>query len=187
MLINIHAVLPSSQVNGPGKRMVVFFQGCRRRCPGCFNPETHSPAKKLEMTPEEIFSQYYREGIEGLTVSGGEPYEQAQGLKELLKAAKERGLTTVVYTGYALKELEIVKGAKDTFEYLDVLIDGRYVRSEPEVSTLARGSLNQKFHFLTDRYAIDDFIMPGKTEVTIGPDGTIVETGFSSIRFKKVK
>ncbi|MEK7679648.1 MAG: 4Fe-4S cluster-binding domain-containing protein, partial [Deltaproteobacteria bacterium] len=54
-LLNLHAVIKSSRVNGPGRRLVVFFQGCVRRCDGCFNPETHPLKPRLIMTADELF------------------------------------------------------------------------------------------------------------------------------------
>ena len=67
---------------------------------------------------------------------------------------------------------------------VDVLIDGPYDASRPERTLLARGSTNQRFHFLTGRYSPDDFIMPGRAEVFIGADGTVRETGFSRVARK---
>ncbi|MDP2688869.1 MAG: 4Fe-4S single cluster domain-containing protein [Deltaproteobacteria bacterium] len=177
--LNIHAIIPDSMVNGPGRRMVVFFQGCGRGCPGCFNPETHPFGPRELLTVEEILGRLPTGPVEGITVSGGEPFMQPEGLYRLLEAAGRRGLTTVVYTGFRLAEL---KGrAAECLEHMDVLIDGGYEEAKAEPTLLARGSSNQEFRFLTPRYSIGDFIMPGKVEVTIGPGGVITETGFSQL------
>jgi len=186
-LINIHSVLPRSEINGPGARMVVFFQGCNRGCPGCFNPQTHSQNPNKAMTVAEIFSGYFKEpqpgsggAVEGLTISGGEPFLQPEGLHELLKAAKvEYGLTTVVYTGYLKDELLGKDGMEEIFSYIDVLIDGPFKDEYKESSLLARGSTNQTFHMLSNRYKEEDFLMKGKIEIIISKDGTITRTGFS--------
>ncbi|MBI5492592.1 MAG: 4Fe-4S cluster-binding domain-containing protein [Deltaproteobacteria bacterium] len=181
-LINIHAILPYSRVNGPGLREVVFFQGCARDCEGCFNPDTHTfEARKLH-TPWEVLEKRAG-GVEGITVSGGEPFMQKDGLLLLLKQAKGLGLSTVVYTGFTLKELKSDRLAASILEYIDVLIDGPYIEERKEKTLLARGSENQRLIFLTDRYNESDFLMPGKVEVIIGRDGAVTETGFSRVIF----
>ncbi len=182
VFINIHSIIPSSGVNGPGSRMVVFFQGCSRNCPDCFNPDTH-PFKDARLyLPEEIFKEHLQKDIEGITVSGGEPFHQAAGLFYLLKTAKEvYGLTTVVYTGFEYDKLTAVPQCRPCIEYIDVLIDGRFEKSKKEPTLLARGSTNQRFYFLTNRYKEGDFYMTAKAEIIIGRDGTITETGFSRV------
>lgn len=180
-LINIHAVIPGSRVNGPGKRMVVFFQGCSRGCVGCFNPDTHTFEERSLYTASGIFESFAPSGIEGLTVSGGEPFMQVSGLLELLQESSKRGLSSMVYTGFTIEELLNRAEAKRCLEYIDVLIDGPYREEMAEHTLLARGSTNQRLHFLTERYALSDLYMPGKVEVTIGKDGVITETGFSRL------
>ncbi|MBI5598342.1 MAG: radical SAM protein [Deltaproteobacteria bacterium] len=182
VLVNIHAVIPLSTVNGPGRRLVVFFQGCENDCPGCFNPETHPLTPATLSTPEELFQKYLRKGTDGVTVSGGEPFLQPDGLYRLLKTAKKtHGLTTVVYTGFDYEELAADNALSRIFDFTDVLIDGRFDRTRMETTLLARGSTNQRLHFLGGPYTMNDFYMPGKVEVIIGPDGRVIETGFSSI------
>jgi len=186
-LINIHSVLPRSEINGPGARMVVFFQGCDRRCPGCFNPQTHSQNPNKVMTAAEIFSGYFKmpgpangAAVKGLTISGGEPFLQPEGLYELLKTAKlDHGLMTVVYTGYLMEELRGKDGMEELFGYIDVLVDGPFKNEYKEPSLLARGSTNQIFHMLSEKYREEDFLMKGKIEIIISKDGTITRTGFS--------
>ncbi|MBI5560436.1 MAG: radical SAM protein [Deltaproteobacteria bacterium] len=178
VLINTHAVIPASMVNGPGNRMVVFFQGCDRRCPGCFNPATHPLDVRCLYTPEEIFHRYFIEGIEGITVSGGEPFLQPEALYELLKAAKGRGLTTVVYTGFDYEDVSSDGPKRRVFDFTDVMVDGRFDIGRKEPTLLARGSTNQRLHFLNSIYRESDFLMPGKVEVIIGKDGRVMETGF---------
>lgn len=180
--LNIHAVLPSSRVNGPGSRMVIFFQGCTRGCPGCFNPDTHPLEIRESLSVEEIFSRFHSDGVEGITVSGGEPFLQPDGLISLLKIARKTyNLNTIVYTGFTYEEILEMPALYLSLPYIDVLIDGAYEDEKKEKSLLARGSTNQRFHFLTDRYGLADFYMQGKVEVIIGSDGMIKETGFSRI------
>lgn len=187
-LLNIHAVLKSSLVNGPGKRLVVFFQGCVRGCAGCFNPDTHSKEVRTLYTPEDLLEAYLTESadlagladpVEGITVSGGEPFLQSAGLGRLLFLARNRGLSTLVYTGYLIEELRADPCRAGALEHIDVLIDGPFVEGMKEPTLLARGSTNQRVHLLTGRYTAGDLLMPGRSEITISPGGIVTETGFS--------
>ncbi len=179
-LINLHSVIPSSRVNGPGNRMVIFFQGCDNNCPGCFNPTLRNSDIRNQYSPEEIFISHLTDGTDGITVSGGEPFSQPKGLLELLKiAVKAYGLSTVVYSGFTIKELINIPECAACLNFIDVLVDGRYSPSKKEPTLLARGSTNQRFCFLSNRYEEADFYMPGKVEVIIDTDGTVTQTGFS--------
>lgn len=182
ILINIHSIIPLSKVNGPGNRMVIFFQGCDKNCQGCFNPDTHSFDTTRLHSPADIFKKYPPTNIEGITISGGEPFLQPDGLLELLKTArKKHNLSTVVYTGFTYKQLKQKPECRACLEFVDVLIDGSYVESKKETTLLPRGSTNQRFYFLSSRYKREDFYMPGKIEVIIGKDGMITNTGFGKI------
>lgn len=181
-LINIHSVMPCSKINGPGNRMVIFFQGCDKNCPGCFNPDTHSFETTSLLFPADIFKKYPPNDIAGITISGGEPFWQPHGLLELLKIAKKRcGLSTVVYSGFTYKELKQKPKCLACLDFVDVLIDGRYEESKKEKTLLARGSTNQRFYFLSSRYKEADFYMPAKSEIIIGKGGVVTGTGFGRI------
>lgn len=184
--LNLHAIIPSSSVNGPGRRLVIFFQGCRRNCAGCFNPQTHPFNANLAHTAESALTEGLKDvrGVEGITVSGGEPFLQSAGLKQLLKTARlELSLTTVVYTGFKIEEIRASREMSPCLSLIDVLIDGGFDETRKEKTLLARGSANQRFHFLTGRYELKDFYMPGKIEVLIRKDGSITGTGFGTISF----
>ncbi|GMR04953.1 MAG: 4Fe-4S single cluster domain-containing protein [Thermodesulfobacteriota bacterium] len=182
MVLNLHSVIPVSTVNGPGLRTVIFFQGCARDCRNCFNPATHPFDAGFEAGVEGVCRQARDSSVEGITISGGEPFSQPLGLTALLKTAREvYGLSTVVYTGFTLEEIEEDERLCKALEFIDVLVDGPYDFTRPEKTTLARGSTNQRLHILTPRYGIKDFYMAGKIEVRIGVDGAVVATGFGEI------
>ena len=182
-LIDLHAVIPASRVNGPGLRMVVFFQGCAAKCLGCFNPDTHPFEPVRRVGAEELFDENLRDKVEGITVSGGEPFMQSGPLYALLSAAKGRSLSTVVYTGFTYAFIASVPEAAKSLALIDVLIDGPYVESRPEDTLLARGSKNQSIHLLTPRYSMDSLYLPATAEVIISADGTVRSSGFSSTLF----
>lgn len=183
--LNIHSVIEASRVNGPGTRLVVFTKGCKQNCKGCFNKELHPFDGGEKVRPESLLEEHFSRELEGITICGGEPFEQPKALGALLKVAKLKyNLTTVVYTGFDYATLTGSAETKAPLEYIDVLIDGAFMEGKLEGSLLARGSTNQNFIFLTDRYTLKDFYMPGKVEISIGPDGTVTGTGFSNPGFK---
>lgn len=181
LTINIHAVIPRSRVNGPGTRLVVFFQGCARGCQGCFNPETHPFEDRERLTPEGLLDRHLSASVAGLTVSGGEPFLQPAGLARLLEEARARSLSTLVYTGFTIEEIRRQPEKAKCLAFIDVLIDGPFEIDRPEKTLLARGSANQRIHLLTSRHTLDELYMPGRVEVIIGADGNVRKTGFSSI------
>ncbi|WP_394524636.1 pyruvate formate-lyase-activating protein [Lacrimispora sp. JR3] len=98
----IHSIESFGTVDGPGVRMVVFFQGCPMRCQYCHNPDTWKMAGGTEMTVEDILKQYessrnfYRGG--GLTATGGEPLMQLEFVTELFEAARKKDIHTCLDT-----------------------------------------------------------------------------------------
>ena len=142
----IHAIEPRSRANGPGARFVVWLQGCTLGCPGCFNPTTHDAQRRRRAidrrrSPREIA----RPTSKGLSLSGGEPLQQAEAAAALLEAARARGLSTLAFSGYTIDEIRALPGGRAVLARLDVLIDGRYVAGE-RLATGLRGSANQRIH-----------------------------------------
>ncbi len=142
------------RVLGPGVRAVVWFHGCSRGCPGCIAVEMNQSDEYKSMTAKELYDWVATcGGIEGVTLSGGEPLEQdTAALCEFLRLVREdkRNLGVILFTGYRLEEVEDI-GKKEICQYIDVLVDGPYVEEENDGLGL-RGSSNQRIHFLTSRY-----------------------------------
>jgi len=108
MNLNIHSVLWKSKANGPGSRTVVWFQGCSVQCPGCFNPLTHSFQPNQLIEPSVLVEKIISQGNEtdGITISGGEPFDQLQGLLILLKAIRNSsGLPVILFSGYSYDKI----------------------------------------------------------------------------------
>ena len=106
MQMRIAGTINDSIVDGPGFRFTVFTQGCPHRCPGCHNPETHDPAGGRAVTVEELAEQMLSNPLtDGLTLSGGEPMEQAAACLRLAERAHGAGLNVWCYTGYTLEHL----------------------------------------------------------------------------------
>ena len=172
--INIAAEIKESVVNGPGKRYVIWVQGCPFKCPGCFNPDFQpfitNKLVKVSTLASRIFSV---KTIEGITYTEEEPLMQCEALVDLNKLIIKKGLSIVCYTGYTLEELQMLKNPHITefLSQVDILIDGRFQEIN-KANLLWRGSKNQNVHFLTDRYKgyekqIDS---GGEIELFIGND-----------------
>jgi anaerobic ribonucleoside-triphosphate reductase activating protein len=154
--INLHRMISHTKALGPGTRAVLWFQGCEKRCPGCMSEESRDPALGRRVPVDVLYARVASlRDIEGITVSGGEPFLQAGGLCALLRKLRENTkLGVILYTGYYLEELRAAR-APEIDEILsglaDIVIDGPYVDALNDGKAL-RGSANQSVHFLTDRY-----------------------------------
>jgi len=187
-LINVHAIVPFSRANGPGNRLVVWVQGCSCRCPGCFNPETHSHDQNYLMTVDEVFCRIVEASskIEGITISGGEPLEQAEALGRLLhRVRSETSLSVIVFSSYTLKQIEKMKGGATLLNHIDALIDGPYIERRRSPQSL-KGSSNQRLHLLTGRYTIEDIDDTPTLEMQIDLNGKIHITGVEGINQKNM-
>jgi len=121
-------MLEHSVANGPGERMVFWFQGCPLGCPGCFNPETHdgAPRRVLPVCALIEAALARRASIEGITVTGGEPFAQPHALEALAAGVRGAGLSVLVFSGYTLCELRRQSHAAACLAHIDVLVAGRY-------------------------------------------------------------
>lgn len=181
MRLNIARTMHKSAANGPGERFVVWVQGCPLACPGCWNPDTWSFARRHVVEVEDLAAEILAvPGLEGVTFTGGEPFVQARALAELARAVRAAGSSVFVFTGYTLDELE-GHARRELLAVTDVLVAGRYVEARRTLDLPWRGSSNQRVHFLTDRYSARDIPGTAAAEVHLGADGGIVLTGFPAI------
>jgi anaerobic ribonucleoside-triphosphate reductase activating protein len=182
-MLNLHAILPRSRANGPGLRTVIWFQGCTLACPGCFNPATHSPEPHLLVEPVRLVEQLSadREGIEGITISGGEPFQQPVPLLDLLERLDGADLGRIVFSGYTLEEIISQPFGRRVLAHTDALVAGRYVAS-CRLATGLLGSANQRIHILTDRYGPDDLYSAASREIVLHRDGAITVSGVNPWR-----
>ena len=144
--MRIAGTVSDSIVDGPGLRFTVFVQGCHHHCPGCQNPHTHDPAGGEEIAPAALFSCLDDPLLDGLTLSGGEPMEQAEDCLALALAARERGLNVWIYTGYTCEALlqEADPARMELLRHADVLVDGPFLLAEKSLDIPWRGSRNQR-------------------------------------------
>ena len=120
--MRIAGILPCSFVNGDGSRYVVFTQGCPHHCKGCQNPETWDPTGGMEVSPVEIAADFHkRRLLDGITLSGGDPFCQQDECMRLLDLLP--GVNVWIYTGYEYEAICDTPLAKRA----DVLVVGRFV------------------------------------------------------------
>lgn len=149
MIVRIAGVVKESIVDGPGIRYVVFSQGCRHNCRGCHNPHTHSFEGGSIIEVDNIISEMKRNPLlDGITLSGGEPFEQAESFAQLAKKARANGYNVMTYTGYSYEDILKYKheraGWDELFENSDVIVDGRYEENKRNLMLSYRGSENQR-------------------------------------------
>ncbi len=177
----IHAIEPLSRANGPGTRFVIWFQGCSLACPGCFNPLSHDPRDGEVQGVERLFDRIAATaGIEGVTLSGGEPFQQPEALLALVQSVRQRlpQLSLLVFSGYTHKEILRLPTGPATLACIDVLIAGRYAQTRPHGHGLL-GSANQRVHHLTGRYTPDAIRQVPPAEIRIAADGSITVSGIA--------
>lgn len=148
-------VAEKTEVLGPGARAVVWVQGCPFRCRGCCSPDTLAfgggQTLQVHVLADRLASI---EGIEGVTLSGGEPFAQPRALSLLLDEVRLRRpeLSAMSYSGYTLEALlQMGHDTRSLLGRLDILIDGQYDEAR-HAELRWRGSTNQRLHFLSDRY-----------------------------------
>ncbi len=156
-LLNISGTLSTSRANGPGTRCVIWVQGCTIGCRGCFSPHTHAHTAKHLIEPSVLAKWVVSiDGIEGLTISGGEPFEQAAALSELLSEVKhlKPELTVFAYTGYTISTLRKSPDAaiQSLLSGVDLLCAGPFIANLSSDQLLWKGSSNQELVYLSNRY-----------------------------------
>lgn len=168
---------------GPGNRIGVWFQGCSIRCPGCISADTWAVGRDLTSVEAVIDAMdRWLPAAEGLTVSGGEPFEQPDALADLLRAFRRRSEADIlVFSGHPVEKLTAHLEMMDGL--VDALISDPYLVDAPQTKAL-RGSDNQRLHLLTAlgeaRFtAYERAIQSGdkKFDLMMDADGTVWMAG----------
>ena len=173
--VNVAETVQSTRFLGPGNRAVLWVRGCYTHCKGCIAPEWQSPMPERYRTVESLVKGLVIENpaVEGITISGGEPFLQAKALTNFVRLCKQaKNLNFVVYSGYEYRNLlqNVVPSAVDLLNEVDVLIDGRYEKEKNQDQGLY-GSSNQQVHYLTDRLMDFDFSRQQRqVELRVGQD-----------------
>ncbi len=140
---------------GIGSRIAIWVSGCNKKCPNCANPELweQQPSQKIEEPHlykilQEIID---KNQVDGITISGGEPFDQKEDLYELVTHIKQKNkqMEILCYTGYEKEQIEQDQINKKILQKIDILIDGKYIDEKNDNKIPLRGSTNQKIYYLT--------------------------------------
>ncbi|MBL4932093.1 pyruvate formate-lyase-activating protein [Clostridium paridis] len=182
---NIHSIETMGLVDGPGIRVVVFFQGCALRCSFCHNPDTWNTKGGTEYTPEELvrkierYKTYFKNSGGGVTFSGGEPLLQPEFLIEVLKLCKSRGIHTAIDTaGVGLGKYE------EILELVDLILFDVKHYDPIEYEKITGRNIDESLKFLAlankmnKKMWIRHVMMPGVTdnEESINKLGEIIRS-----------
>lgn len=145
--MNYHNITKDDMLNGDGLRVVLWVSGCSHGCKGCHNRITWDPESGLlfdQAAKEEIYKELNKDYVSGLTLSGGDPLfpGNRECIASLVKEIKEKypHKTVWLYTGYAWEEISSLP----LLQYVDILVDGRFVESLKDTKLHWRGSSNQR-------------------------------------------
>lgn len=152
--LRVGAMVAKTRVEGPHLRAAIWVAGCTIRCPGCCNPEWF-PASAGTTQDVAPIVEALDPCVEGLTILGGEPLEQLDGVTALAAGARRRGLGVVVSTGLSEREAWARPGFSALWAEIDTLVAGPFVarRREPVGGRRLIGSSNQRLLHRTERYA----------------------------------
>jgi sulfatase maturation enzyme AslB (radical SAM superfamily) len=127
----LYRVYHNSITDGPGRRSVVQVAGCSIRCKGCYVPETHKQENGRHVPVASIVKEILanRDRHDGVTILGGEPFDQPGSVAELVLRLKRHGIHLTVYTGYTMEALAGRKQPSVDYilTHVDLLIDGPFV------------------------------------------------------------
>lgn len=167
-------------------RACIQVQGCSIRCAGCGVPQTW-PADGGWLVDADWLVGKIISGdlVEGVTFLGGEPFEQADALAHIGRRVRAHGLSVLTFSGHCLEEIKAAgrQDYEDLLAVTDLLIDGPFQKYKRDFSRPWVGSSNQRYHFLTQRYAhLADKLraIPNRIEVHLKPDGSILLNGLAA-------
>lgn len=145
--MNYHNITKDDMLNGDGLRVVLWVSGCNHNCPGCHNPQTHDPNSGLLFTQEtfmEIITELEKEHVSGVTLSGGDPLfpSNRESVLDIVKTIKHLypNKTIWLYTGYDWNDIY----GLPLMKYVDVVVEGRFIKGISVPSPKWRGSSNQR-------------------------------------------
>ena len=137
-----YQIVNNEHLYGPNKRLLIFLQGCSLHCEGCVNKHLWDFKMDKTITAEQVVNICKKEKVEGITLHGGEPLDQAKGLFEIVKALKEKKFTIILFTGYTKKEISGYQ--TKVWNLADIVISGRFLLSKQNYYLQFKGSTNQR-------------------------------------------
>ena len=186
-MIKVHKLMlvENEHLYGPGKRLLLYLKGCSIHCKGCINKHLWSFKGGISMTAKDILNICKKENLDGITIHGGEPLDQAEGLYNIVKKIKNNRYTSILFTGYIKKELNKIQSK--IWDLSDIVVAGRFQLDKRNVNLQFRGSTNQRVYThsgLYKGYKTQD----GYTTaiLTIGENGNMDVNGFLTKNISKL-
>ncbi|MEV0902131.1 4Fe-4S cluster-binding domain-containing protein [Actinoplanes sp. NPDC049802] len=178
-LVRVAHFLDRTTAEGPGERSAIWVQGCSIRCAGCFNPHLFGTRGGTPTTPRSLVERVVAAGTSGVTLLGGEPFEQAAGLAAVAAGVRRAGLTVMTFTGY---EYAYLRGLEDAavaalLAATDLLVAGPFRQDLLDHERPWVGSTNQESLHLTGR--LTEVAGPDRLEVTVSAAGDIAVNGWA--------
>ena len=174
--MRIAKIIVNTTVEGPGKRVAIWTQGCSIKCKGCINKELQDATKGSEMHVEEIVAEVKKSGLNSVTILGGEPLDQPFSIMNLVHRLKLwiPGMTIMLFTGFETAKAKELLGSI-VWPAVDIIITGPYDASKPDKRKWI-GSTNQEIHCNTKEAR--DYTWPLKSvfelEFSFDEDGAYV-------------
>ncbi|GIE34623.1 radical SAM protein [Actinoplanes italicus] len=180
--VRIARFLERTTAEGPGERTAIWVQGCSIRCPGCFNPHLFSSRGGALTSPDALVARVLAAGTSGVTLLGGEPFDQPAGLAAVASGVREAGLTVMTFSGYDHAVLRQRSSDGDRavaalLDATDLLVAGPFREDLLDHDRPWAGSTNQEFVHLTDR--LRDVTAPDRVEVTVTASGAVAVNGWA--------
>lgn len=181
--------LAATRAEGPGERTAVWVQGCEIRCPGCFNPHLWTFRGGERTAPADLVRRVLEAGTEGLTLLGGEPFDQAAPLAVVAAGVRAAGRSVMTFTGYTTARLRraVDAGRDDVAALLaatDLLVAGPFLADRIDTRRPWVGSTNQEFVLLDDRFPglLDEVSRsPDRVEVSVDAAGRVAVNGWAEV------
>ena len=185
--VRIARLAPSTRVEGPGLRAAIWVAGCSIQCDGCFNPHLFDASVGEDRLAAEIVPVILsvQPAVEGITLLGGEPFDQAQALSVVAAEAQEAALNVMTFTGFThehlLRRARKDAGVGDLLASTDLLVDGPFIAAQVDSSRPLLGSRNQRFLPLSrEGEQMVHRLEPDGLEVTVAADGRVSVNGWAT-------
>lgn len=153
--MRIERIIKGVKNLGPGNRLAIWTNGCNKRCQGCVSKNLQIIDERTNTDIIATLNEYRLDNVDGVTISGGEPFIQAKELKAVIEFLLEKNINDIlIYSGYTYEELLDAKD--DNINYIldniAVLIDGEYIDYLNDNTSNIKGSTNQKMHIFNKEY-----------------------------------
>lgn len=159
--MNVARILYPVETLGPGKRIGIWLCGCHRACSGCSNPELWEKREEYEINCDTLAQLIYKianqHEVDGFTITGGEPMNQAEALQSLLPELRKINPDILVYSGYTLEELRGLKSTavETVLRQIAVLIGAAYIEERNTDALLNEDRIIRKYGSWTNSSAAD--------------------------------